>query len=177
MQLRYYDELRGRKKQLFETCVRNGVEIRCPEKEETDEQHACHRVQLRKDCKDAGLRRRQANRDLELRDSTTKRQMSWTCACTAKAAMNVERANVHELNAAAMCIAWAAVDGEQCADVHELNATAMCIAWAAVDGEQCADVHELNATAMCIAWAAVDGEQCADVHELNATAMCIGGRS
>ena len=83
---------------MFETYVRNGVEFRWPEKDETDEQRACRRAQLRKDCKDAGQRRIRANRDIELTaDSTTKRE-----------------------NAMVMHIARAEMDEEQRADVRKL---------------------------------------------------------
>ena len=101
------EELRGRERQLFDTCVRNGVEFRWPEKEETDEQRACRRAQLRKDCKD----RRQTNRLTA--DSSTKRK-----------------------NAMAMRIARAEMNEEQRADVRELNATNMRIARVEMNEEQ-----------------------------------------
>ena len=68
------EDLKGRERKLFDTCVRNGVDFRWPETEETDKQRACRRAQLRKDCKDAGQLRRRACRDIELTDSSTKRQ-------------------------------------------------------------------------------------------------------
>ena len=45
------DKQRGREKQLFETCQRNGVEFRWPDKEKTDEQRACRRRNCKKTAK------------------------------------------------------------------------------------------------------------------------------